>query len=147
MLSTIVIESNNPCSPELGLSTPSNRCVKISGARMFPIPKLIAAASTNRSRLEYRVIASTRRPLTHTLANKNVVTPPRTGFGMARKTPESLPRTPKRMRKAQHQRPAVRLAQRVIAMTPLFWAKTERGVTVKRAEKKPPRPSLWRGTG
>lgn len=39
------------------------------------------------------------------------------------------------MRKAQHQRPAVRFAQRVTAMTPLFCAKSERGATVKRAEK------------
>lgn len=66
------------------------------------------------------------------------MTPPRTGFGtgnrermrrgglggsyaLARKTPEILPRMPKSRRKAQHQRPAARFAQRVMAITPLFW--------------------------
>ena len=63
---------------------------------------------------------------------------------LARKTPEILPRTPKRMRKQQQKRPAVRFAQRVMAMTPLFCAKIERGVTVNNAETKPPMPSLWR---
>ncbi len=62
---------------------------------------------------------------------------------LAKKTPEILPRTPNRMRNRQQNRPAVRLAQRVIAITPLFWAKMDRGVTVKRADRKPPIPSLW----
>jgi len=64
------------------------------------------------------------------------------------------------MRKKQHHRPAARLAHLVIAMTPLFyalgqiipgynatreqtWANTDRGVTVKSAERKPPKPSLY----
>lgn len=79
---------------------------------------------------------------------------------LARKTPESFPRTPKSMRKKQHHRPAARLAHLVMAMTPLFypfgqmtprhdaaqehtWANTESGVTVKSAEKKPPKPSPY----
>lgn len=41
-------------------------------------------------------------------------------YVLARKTPEILPRTPNRMRNIQQKRPAVRLAQRVMAMTPLF---------------------------
>jgi hypothetical protein len=61
---------------------------------------------------------------------------------LAKKTPEIFPRTPNRIRKTQHQRPADRFAQRVITITPLFCAKMERGVTVKRAEMRPPRPSL-----
>ena len=44
---------------------------------------------------------------------------------LARKNPEILPRTPKRMRNAQHQRPAERFAQRVMAMTPLFYERCE----------------------
>lgn len=78
--------------------------------------------------------------LTQTDANRNVVTPPMTGFGtekrhisktngswtmkhhsLARKTPEIFPRTPNKMRKTQHHLPAERLAQRVMAMTPLFY--------------------------
>jgi len=40
---------------------------------------------------------------------------------LARKTPEIFPRTPKRMRKKQHHRPATRLAHLVMAITPLFY--------------------------
>lgn len=40
---------------------------------------------------------------------------------LARKTPDNFPRTPKRMRKKQHHRPAARLAHLVMAMTPLFY--------------------------
>jgi hypothetical protein len=39
---------------------------------------------------------------------------------LARKTPEILPRTPYKIKNAQHHLPAPRLAHRVIAMTPLF---------------------------
>ena len=42
------------------------------------------------------------------------------GYLLARKTLDIFPRIPKRMRKAQHHLPAVRLAQRVSAITPLF---------------------------
>ena len=48
------------------------------------------------------------------------------------------------MRKPQQKRPAVRFAHRVIAITPLFCAKIESGVTVNSAETKPPMPSLCR---
>jgi len=39
---------------------------------------------------------------------------------LARKTPESFPRIPKRMRKEQHHLPAARLAHLVMEITPLF---------------------------
>ena len=42
-------------------------------------------------------------------------------YVLARKTPEILPRMPKRMRNAQQNLPAVRFAQRVMAITPLFY--------------------------
>jgi hypothetical protein len=44
-------------------------------------------------------------------------------YVLAKKTPEIFPSTPKRMRNMQQKRPAARLAQRVIAMTPLFCGK------------------------
>ena len=156
----IVIESNRPCRPLFGLATPSNKWVKMSGTSKSPIPKENAAASTKRSRRVKRLYASTRTPDVATLANRNVVTPPRTEFGtvgacqcagtgtaevhhvLAKKTPEIFPRTPNRIRKRQQKRPAVRFAQRVIAITPLFCAKIDRGVTVNKAERKPPIPSL-----
>lgn len=93
----------------------------MSGANRFPKPTESAAPRTNLSLLEKPFSDITRTPETTTLANRNVVTPPRTGFGMARNTPESFPMMPNKMRKKQHQRPAARLAQRVIAITPLFW--------------------------
>ncbi len=65
-----------------------------------------------------------------TEANRNVVTPPRTGLGMARKTPDIFPSTPNRIRKAQHQRPAERLAHLVIAITPLFCVRDESSLTI-----------------
>ena len=105
------------------------------------MPNEKAAARTNRSRRVKLMYESTRTPETATLANKKVVTPPRTGFGtaiirtcsilchkseiatgnaLARKTPDILPRMPNRIKNTQHQRPAERLAHLVMAMTPLF---------------------------
>lgn len=157
----MVIESKRPWRPLLGLRTPSKRCVKIVGTSKLPMPNDMADARINRSRRVKRLYESTRTPDTATLANRKVVTPPRTGLGtmaerneymrgesrerkdgLARKTPDILPRTPKSMRNKQQKRPAVRFAQRVIAITPLFCAKMERGVTVNRAERNPPMPSL-----
>lgn len=138
----MVIESNNPWRPLFGFFTPSKRCSNISGFNKLPTPNERAADRINLSRLVKRTSASTRIPDAATLAKRKVVTPPSTEFGMARKTPEIFPKMPKRMRKKQHHRPAPRFAHRVIAMTPLFCANIDRGVTVKRAEKKPPIPSL-----
>ena len=109
------------------------------GTRRSPTPNDMAAARTKRSRRVNRLYDSTRIPDVATVANKKVVTPPRTGLGtdinqvsiwantatfarnvLAKKTPDIFPRTPNRMRKRQQKRPAVRFAQRVIAMTPLF---------------------------
>jgi hypothetical protein len=41
---------------------------------------------------------STRKPDVKTVAKRKVVTPPRTGFGMARKTPEILPIIPNKIK-------------------------------------------------
>lgn len=119
----------------------SNRCSKMPGTSRSPRPNDSAAPKMNRSRRCHLTKESTRRPEVATEANKKVVTPPSTGSGIAKKTPESLPRMPKTIRKKQHHRPAPRFAQRVMAITPLFWANTDKGVTVKSAEMKPPIPS------
>jgi len=117
----IVIESRRPLSPlSLDVSTASKRCLKILSLIKLAKPNARAAARMNLSLLMNLALLRTLTPLVTTLENKKVVTPPRTGAGMARNTPESLPRTPKRMRKKQHHLPAVRLAQRVMAITPLF---------------------------
>lgn len=143
----------------LVLALPSNRCVNSSGCKRSATPKERAAASTKRSRRVKGARAMTRRPETQTEAKRKVVTPPRTGFGtvgcfgrrgvrerkcvqyggeeeygrmdvLARKTPEILPRTPKRMRKTQHHLPAPRLAHLVTAITPLFFIRQTQVVSV-----------------
>jgi hypothetical protein len=121
VLNTIVIESKNPCSALFGWFTPSNKRVKIPGTRRSPTPNESAAARTKRSPRVKRTYEKARRPETATEVKSKVVMLPRTGLGIATRAPEILPRMPKRMRKTQHQRPAARLAQRVMAMAPLFW--------------------------
>ena len=84
------------------------------GTRRSPTPKESAAARMKRSRRVQRMYDSTRTPDVITDAKRNVVTPPRTGFGtgveevsvmgwegrggggdaLERKTPEILPSTP-----------------------------------------------------
>ena len=59
-------------------------------------------------------------PDTVMLANRNVTIPPMTQSGTDVMMAESLPSTPKRNIQAQQAYPALRLAQRVRAMTPLF---------------------------
>lgn len=49
---------------------------------------------------------------------------------LARKTPDILPRTPKRIKKKQHHLPAVMFAHRVMAMTPLFWLNNGKSVSM-----------------
>lgn len=106
-------------------------------------------------------------PDTATAQNKNVVMPPRTAEGMATRAAANFAKTPMMIKNMlthtyvsirllgselpslggganktyQQQYPAVRLAQRVRAMTPLFWAKVDMGVMVIRAARMPFKPS------
>lgn len=90
MLRTMVIESNSPFNPLFGLLTPSNKWVKMPGASKSPIPKLKAAARTNRSLRVNLLYERTRTPDTATEAKRNVVTPPRTGFGTELRSEENM---------------------------------------------------------
>ena len=56
--------------------------------------------------------------------------PPNTADGIATNAAANLENIPIITRKKQQQKPAVRLAHLVRAMTPLFWAKTDMGVMV-----------------
>lgn len=160
VLKTIVIELKRPSNPALGFCTPSNKCSNIPGTRRLPNPKDNAAAITKRSRRVNLLYDKTRIPETATLANRKVVTPPNTELGtknghkrmspthwgvhlLDKNTPLTFPITPKKIKNTQHHRPASRFAQRVTLITPLFCAKMESGVTVNRADKKPPIPSAW----
>lgn len=83
VLRMIVIDSKKPLRPLFGFLTPSKRWVKIVGTSRSPTPNESAAASTKRSRRVKRLYDRTRKPETATLANKKVVTPPRTELGTA----------------------------------------------------------------
>lgn len=77
----MVIESRRLWRPLSGFRTPSKRCVKIVGTSRLPMPNDMADARMKRSRRVKRLYDSTRMPDIATLANRKVVTPPRTGFG------------------------------------------------------------------
>ena len=85
---------NRPFKPALGASTPSNRYVAHLGTSILPNPIAAAAAKTNRSFLVNFMYERTLIPAAITEPKRNVVTPPSTGFGIERKTPDSLPKTP-----------------------------------------------------
>jgi hypothetical protein len=119
----MMILLNNPCRPDPGDSTRSNRYVAHFGTSILPNPKEAAAARTNRSFLVNFMYERTLIPAAMTDPKRKVVTPPRTGLGIERNTPDSLPRTPYRIKKQAQMTPAFRFAQRVKAITPLFWAK------------------------
>jgi hypothetical protein len=178
VLSTISMLLIKPFRPELWLLTPSNRCVKTVGASTSPSPNESAAARTKRARRVKRTSASTRMPDVTTLANRNVVTPPSTGFGTGRtvvractgrvegeeRTSEkdagdlaehaeedkegAAPAPGRPIRAARDRDDAVVLRDRQPACTrpahatQRTCANIESGVTVKSAERKPPRPSL-----
>ena len=66
-----------------------------------------------------------RIPDTATELKRNVVKPPSTGAGIETSPAANLEKMPMTERKKQAPYPALRLAQRVRAMTPLFWAKVD----------------------
>jgi len=75
----------------------------------------------NRLRLVNGTVEMIRIPETATELKRKVVRPPRTGFGMATKAAANFEKMPIMIRKKQAAYPAFRFAQRVRAMTPLFW--------------------------
>ena len=82
-----------------------------------------------------------RMPETATALKRKVVIPPRTAAGMATSAAANLEKMPMMRRKKQAAYPALRLAHRVRAMTPLFCAKVLRGVMVRRPLSMPLKPS------
>lgn len=77
----MVIELKRPCKPGDGFETPSNRWVNQSSTRRSPKPKAMDAARVKRLRRVQVKYDSTRIPEVNTVANRKVVTPPRTGLG------------------------------------------------------------------
>jgi len=87
------------------------------------------------------IVEMMRIPETATEPNRKVVIPPRTEDGMATSAAANFENTPIMIRKKQQAYPAFRFAQRVRAITPLFWAKVDMGVMVKRQASMPLNPS------
>src|SRR5579871_4661737 len=82
-----------------------------------------------------------RTPETATAENRKVVIPPNTGLGMATSAAANLLKIPMMSNQIQQQYPALRFAQRVSAITPLFCAKVDIGVIVQRPARIPLKPS------
>ncbi len=89
---------------------------------MAPKPRDMAAVKIKRLRRVNGTVEMMRMPETATELNRNVVSPPSTGAGIATNAAANLEKTPMMMRKKQAPYPAFRLAHRVSAMTPLFYA-------------------------
>jgi hypothetical protein len=94
------------------------------------MPKANAAVRMKRVRRVKGTVLMMRIPDTATEENKNVVIPPRTAGGIAVSAAANLEKMPMIMRKKQQAYPALRFAQRVRAITPLFWANVDMGVIV-----------------
>ena len=95
------------------------------GTRIAPKPRDMAAGKMKRLRRVNGTVEIIRIPETVTELNKKVVRPPSTGAGIATRAAANLEKIPMTMRKKQAPYPALRLAQRVNAMTPLFWASVD----------------------
>jgi hypothetical protein len=80
-------------------------------------------------------------PTQATLAKRKVVMPPNTGCGMVVITAATLAKMPARMSQKAVAKPAVREAQLVSWMTPLFCAKHTTGMEVASAPRKVEMPS------
>ena len=87
---------------------------------MAPKPRAIEAVKMKRARRVNGTVEMIRMPETATELKRKVVRPPSTGAGMATKAAANFEKMPMTMRKKQAPYPALRLAQRVKAMTPLF---------------------------
>lgn len=95
----------------------------------------------NRFRLVQDINASTRTPATAMVLYRKTCIPPKTEGGIEAKMAPNLPNMPMRMRKPEAHHPALRLAQPVNTMTPLFPAWPTIGPAVPSALNRLPKPS------
>mmetsp|Transcript_54216 Transcript_54216/g.172089 ORF Transcript_54216/g.172089 Transcript_54216/m.172089 type:complete len:219 (-) Transcript_54216:1052-1708(-) len=114
------------------------------GSQVTPMPTPSAMARMKRLRRVMGSLAMIAMPETITLANRKIVMPPSTQSGMEAITPANFPRTPKRISQMAHEMPAAREAQRVRAITPLFWEKVVLGGVVMKPAMKELIPSASR---
>ena len=90
------------------------------GTRVAPKPTLMAAVRMKRLRRVNGIVEMILIPETATAEKRKVVMPPRTAPGIETRAAANLEKIPIRMSQKQHAYPALRLAQRVKAITPLF---------------------------
>jgi hypothetical protein len=95
----------------------------------------------NRLRRVNGTVEIMRTPETATAENKKVVMPPKTGDGIDTMAAANFENMPMTIKKKQQQYPALRLAHRVKAITPLFCANVDIGVIVQRPASMPLKPS------
>ena len=94
------------------------------------MPKASASIRIKELRRVILYVASCM-PLTMTIVKHCTTMPPTTQMGMEANAAPSFPMTPNTMSQPAHAKPAERDAQRVSAMTPLFWLKVVFGGDVK----------------
>lgn len=111
------------------------------GTRVAPKPTDMAAVRMKRFRRVNGTVEMIRIPDTATAENRKVVIPPRTEDGIDTSAAANLENMPMTSSQKQQAYPAVRLAHRVKAMTPLFCAKVDMGVMVQRPAMMPFSPS------
>jgi hypothetical protein len=92
------------------------------GTSVAPNLSDMDAVRMKRVRRVKDIVDITLIPEMATALKRDVVIPPRTALGMATKAAANLEKTPMTIRKKQQALPALRFAQRVSAITPLFWA-------------------------
>lgn len=112
-----------------------------SGTIVAPKPRAKPAVRMKRLRRVKGVVLIILIPDTVTAEKRNVVMPPNTADGIATSAAANLAKIPMTMSQKQHAYPALRFAQRVNAMTPLFCANVDMGVMVQRPAMMPLRPS------
>lgn len=128
------------------------------GTKVAPKPTDNEALKMKRVRRLNGIRCTIAIPDTATAQNRKVVIPPRTEAGMETIAAENLAKTPMIIKNPLYyvsiiivvseegrayaaQYPAFLFAQRVRAMTPLFWAKVLIGVIVINAARRPLQPS------
>lgn len=95
----VSIVSNQPSNASLPFVwTPLKKFAAQSGTKRTPNANIHAVESIILSLLCHESVPKMRTPETKTFAKRKLVTPPKTGFGIDKKTPDIFPSIPNKMR-------------------------------------------------